>query len=442
MKKVLVFCLIVCAALLACSFGQAATSWYLPEGSTDNFDLWILVTNPTSTTASVTFTFYRSGASTLTQDATIDANSRYSLNVNSVSSMGATAVSSKVESTNMVNIYAERAMYWSTSNFPTWQGGHTARGISGLEGCYTELSQPSSFPITISNAGSYKFVENISITDNDTNAINITGSNVTLDLNGFTLTGPGYDQGDSGIGIYVYNEDASPQNVTIENGHIRNFRGNGLQAVGFNVNVTQINFYNNGAFGVYSVGGNGVIERCNFYANGQSESGGGIYASRMVIRDNSLQGNYGSGILVNTGTLITNNIVFSTADSTAVDNDAGINLLLTDNLLVNNIISAGADDVDGVRISSDDNLLAGNAVTANELGVYIGPAGDRNLLRDNHVTNNNSTPIQIAPGADNNCLLENTYTGAITDEGTGTVSTEYTGVTPAAAEARANCDLD
>jgi hypothetical protein len=46
------------------------------------------------------------------------------------------------------------------------------------------------FPVTISQAGSYRLTGNLSVADVNTTAILITAENVTLDLNGFTISGP------------------------------------------------------------------------------------------------------------------------------------------------------------------------------------------------------------------------------------------------------------
>ena len=46
------------------------------------------------------------------------------------------------------------------------------------------------FPITISQAGSYRLSGNLTVTDPNTVAIQITADFVTLDLNGFSVIGP------------------------------------------------------------------------------------------------------------------------------------------------------------------------------------------------------------------------------------------------------------
>src|SRR5512141_598037 len=54
----------------------------------------------------------------------------------------------------------------------------------------------SGFPVTITQSGSYKLASNLTVASSTANAISIQADNVTLDLNGFSLTGPrGYGNG-------------------------------------------------------------------------------------------------------------------------------------------------------------------------------------------------------------------------------------------------------
>lgn len=385
----------------------AATSWYLPEGSTDNFDLWILVTNPNAADAEITFTFYRSGLATVTQTATVSANSRYSRNVNSVSDIGNSAVSTKVQCTNGLKIYAERAMYWSTSSFPTWEGGHTARGISGLEGCYHEIEQPASAYdadtlILINTAGSYKLIGNIDCSAyEDTNAIEITASNVTLDLNGFTITGPG-NSGDEGDGIYAYGTAASSiRNIRIYNGGVNNFRKRGIlveYCTGFN--ISDIDAYQNGRYGISCWTGTygGIMQNCRSADNGAWETdtaGGGIYINdSTIVKNCTSYYDTGKGIYLLSG----NNIV-------------------ADNVVSNNQQWSGSRG-EAIRVNGSRNIVENNICNDSSYGIYIN--GDRNRIEGNHCMGNTDTQdLVIVAGGDNNLLINNSIDSNETDGGAG-----------------------
>src|SRR5438046_155584 len=46
------------------------------------------------------------------------------------------------------------------------------------------------FPVTLSVAGSYRLSGNLTVPDENTNAIVVSADNVTIDLNGFSILGP------------------------------------------------------------------------------------------------------------------------------------------------------------------------------------------------------------------------------------------------------------
>lgn len=86
------------------------------------------------------------------------------------------------------------------------------------------------FPVTISQPGSYRLQGNLSVTDPTKNAIEITASDVTLDLAGFRISGPVVCGGLSAAtiacstattsaGVYAANR----QSVVVRNGTIRGF---------------------------------------------------------------------------------------------------------------------------------------------------------------------------------------------------------------------------
>jgi hypothetical protein len=88
-----------------------------------------------------------------------------------------------------------------------------------------KISQTPSttFPITISQSGSYVLTSNLSVTDPNVNAIEITVNDVTLDLNGHTIQGPNTGTG-YGSGIYALDR----YSITIKNGRIWGFGQNGI----------------------------------------------------------------------------------------------------------------------------------------------------------------------------------------------------------------------
>lgn len=100
----------------------AATTWFMPEGSTANGDeMWVLVQNPNAAQASVTLTYITSSGSK-NVGVTIPANSRRTFKASDVFA-GNSGVSAKVESN--VPVVAEKAVYGNGSNW-----AHESIGVS------------------------------------------------------------------------------------------------------------------------------------------------------------------------------------------------------------------------------------------------------------------------------------------------------------------------
>jgi hypothetical protein len=83
------------------------------------------------------------------------------------------------------------------------------------------------FPVTISQPGSYRLSSNLTVPDANTTAIQVTSTNVTIDLNGFSIIGPVVCTGEpvtscnpsgaSGVGIVT----SSNTTVTVTNGTVQ-----------------------------------------------------------------------------------------------------------------------------------------------------------------------------------------------------------------------------
>jgi hypothetical protein len=157
------------------------------------------------------------------------------------------------------------------------------------------------FPIVISQPGSYYLTRPLTGVEN-TDGIQITTGSVTLDLNGFTLTGVNK----TGAGIKVLGLRA---NIHISNGVVRDwFYGiNGWnddsdQAV-FS-RVEQINAFNNGEVGI-RLGYDSEIIDCN-----ASQNVGGILTHYSVVRGCHVTDN-GSGIIATDVSLVEDNKVWN-----------------------------------------------------------------------------------------------------------------------------------
>jgi len=93
---------------------QASTSWFLAEGATgDFFDLFVLIANPTASSADVRVTYLLQGGGTIQRTYRVAGRSRYTIWVDQEDARLANAsLSTLVQSTNDLPIIVERAMWW------------------------------------------------------------------------------------------------------------------------------------------------------------------------------------------------------------------------------------------------------------------------------------------------------------------------------------------
>ena len=159
-------------------------------------------------------------------------------------------------------------------------------------GCFA--GDAGGFPVTVSQSGSYRLTGNVTVQTVNMTAILITSSDVTLDLNGFSIQGPVVCAGEpafcspsgSGRGI-----DASPTSrTTVRNGIVRGLGSDGLVlgdlsrvegvrarsnggngiSVGRLSQVSGITAESNGGYGVGTLAAGVLVERSTAAFNGNS----------------------------------------------------------------------------------------------------------------------------------------------------------------------------
>jgi parallel beta-helix repeat protein len=144
------------------------------------------------------------------------------------------------------------------------------------------LIQESDLPLTITESGSYYLVENIALATANTNAITVAASNVSIDLNGFILTGP--NTGASGAAIAA--DTATRENVTVANGSITQFVI-GIQLPGKGSRISNVAATGNLNTGIYT-GDSSLIEKCVASAN---PSIGIKVGTDSIVRDSIARSN-------------------------------------------------------------------------------------------------------------------------------------------------------
>jgi len=238
----------------------------------------------------------------------------------------------------------------------------------------------SAFRIT--ESGSYYLAQNFSILGflSDLHAIEIAANNVTIDLNGFTLTGL------SGTLNGIRTDGSGHHNIVIKNGTIQSF----LTGIALNgadsteITVEDVSVLNCDTIGiairsgrvsdciVKDSGGTGVIassnsfvETCTIENSGSDGINAGIGS---IIRDNIVRNNFNDGIRVASRCIIRDNLVSGNGLATGIK--AGIQIYGGDSLIQSNVVVGNEF---GLR-SSTVSIFAQNIVSNNVIDIDISGA--------------------------------------------------------------------
>jgi parallel beta-helix repeat protein len=268
---------------------------------------------------------------------------------------------------------------------------------------------------TISESGSYYVTQNLSTTGT---CITVTADDVTIDLNGFTLTGDGSA---THFGIWINNVS----NVEVKNGTVRFFEvginGTWSGTVTESNRVIKVRAMGNG---ISLASNNNLVKDCTA-ADSTSFPGYGILAGGgSTVTNNTAYNNQGNGITTGNGCTVTNNTVYNNQDSgittgngctvtnnTARDNQsAGISVLngctVTNNTAYNSLY-AGIHA--GLGCSVTNNTVYGNnwsdSTVEGGIRVSSGCIVKNNTLRGNQQNN-------IFVFGYDNAIEENLVTGS------------------------------
>ena len=166
-------------------------------------------------------------------------------------------------------------------------------------GCFA--GDTEGFPVQISISGSYRLTGPLTL-PNDTSGIEVAASDVTLDLNGFSIECPGCEAG-IGPGSGIENPAGTTidfSNVVVRNGTVRNVRRHGISLQ--RTSAVQIDRVH-----VLEVEFSGIV---------LAASTGGVVTNGCTVTHSVVQGASGSGISgCNEGGVYTGNRVGAIAGS-------------------------------------------------------------------------------------------------------------------------------
>lgn len=228
----------------------------------------------------------------------------------------------------------------------------------------TEITQ---MPYTITKSGSYIINKNFWTA---TNGIIVKANNVTIDLNGYTISG---NKKGTYHGIYMNGRT----NVEIRNGIVRNFGGNGIYEENVididapSHRVVNVRAIGNGGNGIRLIGSGHLVKDCTASRNG----GDGIHCWGCILSGNIASYNSDSGIAAGDGSIVIGN--------TAIYN-VGIGISVADGVLVsNNCVRKNGSH--GIHTDGGGSIV-GNAVqrnAANGINVEGGCTVKNNTVDEN-----------------------------------------------------------
>ena len=232
------------------------------------------------------------------------------------------------------------------------------------------------FPVTLSEAGSYRLTGNLTVPNENTTAITISSSDVTIDLNGFAILGVTtctFSAGSvtcspTGTGDGI-RQLGSERGLTVRNGTIRGMGQDGfnllqVKAIDLQVSqngrfgvgasslstVTRVTATVNGVDGIITDFSGTVISDCLAANNGERGIDGFLGARAVVLVGNTVIDNGTDGIACGTGCIVRGNFSYG---------NSGSGLLLgSDSVYTGNVVASNGATVTG-GINLDHNSCNG-----------------------------------------------------------------------------------
>jgi hypothetical protein len=240
--------------------------------------------------------------------------------------------------------------------------------LSAAHAEVTDCTEIAALPATISKGGIYCLKGNVAYAPASGQAITVQAHNVTIDLNGFTLSNLSAGAGTTANAIYSTNQ----RNITVRNGTIRGFARaisfEGAAAGGHVIEDLRVDMSRH--IGINIGEGNGVLVRNNYILN-TTASGDAVgialgqpknvkILNNVISRTNSL-GAAGYGIyIIHAGTQLVEIVDNSILDTTGAAGSEGIAMVNGQNVSIvgNRILNGASPGTNGIfRASGFVNCL-------------------------------------------------------------------------------------
>lgn len=251
-----------------------------------------------------------------------------------------------------------------------------------------------SLPFTISAPGSYYLTTNL-VGVSGNSGITISSGNVTLDLNGFSLTGvPG------SLSAIIFS--AAQTNVTIRNGSMSGWGADGVNAssgpyTSRNLVCENLTIYGNTGSGIRGLG---LVRSCLCSSNQLI----GIYNSGGLVEGCEANYNKNVGILMANGTV---------RDCRAINN-ASHGIVVQPGTVTGSWVENNGHS--GIYVNFPNSKVIGNTcngnntiASASDAGIYVNDTNNR--IEDNHVAGSGLAGIKVDNVYNGNIVIKNSVSG-------------------------------
>jgi parallel beta-helix repeat protein len=241
-------------------------------------------------------------------------------------------------------------------------------------------TQINTVPFTINSPGLYCLAKNLTYSATTGNAITVDASDVTIDLMGFCLTGPGKVSG-MNYGIRINDGCA---NVEIRNGILKSFGYQGISTAStacLGARVIGLRVRDTGGAGITLNGSNNLVMGCTVMLAGNN---GISVGAESLVKGNQVYSNGSFGISAATGSTVMGNLAY--LNSSGLHTSSGCSV--TDNSVYSNSNY-------GMDIASYSTVTRNTAHSNPSMGIAAG----------SYCTITNNTTQGLTNGS--NCILAN-----------------------------------
>jgi hypothetical protein len=247
----------------------------------------------------------------------------------------------------------------------------------------------SSVPYIISASGMYYLNGNLTSTSTTQHGITIAANDVTLDLMGFSLTGPGKTSGSGNCGIKIAGSGSNNKvdNVEIRNGSVRSFGQDGISATESctGIRVIGLRARDNGGAGVSLGGLDHLVTGCSLLNNASI----GATIVQGKLKGNNVFHNGEQGLSVGSGSTVSGNVC-------QLNLNTGINTASGCTVVDNTVMSSGFY---GIFTQEGCTIMRNTSRANSDFGIRTG---------SNCTIINNTTQGFLTVGGTNSIVLENT----------------------------------